>query len=316
MSPGAWIRDFPDAVVRLRGVTKRYRGGWRQREVQALRGLDLAVPGGAVYAVVGPNGAGKSTTMRLLLDLARPTSGEVRVLGAAPAASPGLRGRIGYVPERHDWAYADWSAGDALRYHRRLYSRWDAAYACRLDGVLRIDRDRRLARSSKGEARRVQLLLALAPRPDLLLLDEPTDGLDPVVRDEVWGVLADYLADSGATALVATHHVHEVERLATHYGALREGRIVAQLATEDVRAGVREYHLAVPDAWRPPGALNGSAIAGRRRAGQAVYTAIGEEAAIAEQFRGSGAEVLEIHRPTLEETTLRLLAHASQEAES
>lgn len=305
----SWIRDYPDAVVRLHGVTKRYGAQ------DALARLQLAVPPASVYALVGPNGAGKSTTMRVLLDLARPDSGEVRVLGADPRSSPALRARIGYVPERHDWAYRGWKARDAIRYHRALFPRWDEAYATRLNQVLRVNERVRLAAFSKGEARRLQLLLALAARPELLLLDEPTDGLDPVVRDEVWGVLADYLADSSATALVSTHHVHEVERMATHYGAIRDGRLLAQLATEDVRAGVRDYRLAVTEAWTAP-SLNGSAFLWRRSESAAVFTAIGDEARIADAFRRSGAEILEIHRPTLEETTIRLLAHSSPRRES
>jgi ABC-2 type transport system ATP-binding protein len=302
----AWIREFPGAVVRLRGVSKRYGGK------EALAGLDLEVPAGAVYALVGPNGAGKSTTLRVLLDLARRDGGGVEVLGEDPRAASGARGRIGYVPERHEWGYSGWRAGDAIHHHRLLYPRWDDAYARRLDAVLRVDPRRRLYSQSKGEARRLQLLLALAPRPDLLLLDEPTDGLDPVVRDEVWGVLAAYLAESGATALVSTHHVHEVELMATHYGAIHKGRLLAQLSTSEVRACVRDYRLSVPDGWTPRG-LDGSAVVWRRDAGAAFLTVIGEQDRVTDLFRRSGAEVLDSHRPTLEETTLRLLAHGAVE---
>jgi ABC-2 type transport system ATP-binding protein len=304
----AWIRDYPEAVVRLRGVVKRYRA------TTALAGLDLAVPAGSVYALVGPNGAGKSTTMRLLLDLARPDAGAIDVLGAEPRRAPALRARIGYVPERHDWHALTWTAGQAMRYHARLHPTWDAAYASRLARVLKVDASRRLHGMSKGESRRLQLLLALAPRPELLLLDEPTDGLDPVVRDEVWGVLADYLADDGATALVSTHHVHEVERMASHYGAIRDGRIVAQLPVEEIRGRVRDYRLAVPDGWSVPPSLNGNAVGRRQGAAGPVYMVIGDEGRTTDLFRSSGADVVDVHRPTLEETTIRLLAGQTAEA--
>jgi ABC-2 type transport system ATP-binding protein len=307
MMERAWIRDYPDAVVRLRGVVKQYR------TVVALDGLNLAVPPGSVYTLVGPNGAGKSTTMRLLLDLARPDAGHVDVLGAEPWQAPGLRGRIGYVPERHDWHLLARKAGDAMRYHARMHPGWDASYAQRLDRVLKVDPDAPLHGMSKGHSRRLQLLLALAPRPELLLLDEPTDGLDPVVRDEVWGVLADYLAESGATALVSTHHVHEAERMASHYGAIRDGRVVAQLPVEEIRGRVRDYRLAVPDGWSVPSSLNGSAVAWRRHAGGPVYTVIGDERQTTEMLRVSGADVVDVHRPTLEETTIHLLADPSAE---
>jgi ABC-2 type transport system ATP-binding protein len=302
MTTDSWIRDFPEAVIRARAVSKAY--GNRT----ALAALDLAVPEGAVYALVGPNGAGKSTTMRVLLDLTRRDAGELLVFGDDPAKRAGMRGRIGYVPERADWLHGGWKAGDAIRYHRLLFPRWDSGYALQLNRVLCVDESRYLSAFSKGEMRRLQLLLALATRPELLLLDEPTDGLDPVVRDEVWALLADFIGDTGATALISTHHVHEVERMASHYGAIRDGRVVAQLDTEELRARVREYRLAVSDSWLPPSALIGSALRRRRKGGGMIYTVIGEESHVAALFRDSGAEVLDVHRPSLEETTVQLLS--------
>jgi ABC-2 type transport system ATP-binding protein len=229
----------------------------------ALRGVDLAVPEGAVYVLVGPNGAGKTTALKILMDLARSDGGHARVLGLDPKLDgPRLRAQIGYVPEAQKWEH-EWMRVDRLIGHHAAYHpAWDRDYARRLVTQLEISLHRRYGELSKGQARRVQLMLALAHRPPVLLLDEPTDGLDPVAREETLSVLADFMAQNTTTMLISTHLVHETDRLADHMGVLLEGELRAQLTTADLNARLRRYRAEVPDGWAGAPGLNGTVLGG------------------------------------------------------
>ncbi|MYF62611.1 MAG: ABC transporter ATP-binding protein, partial [Gammaproteobacteria bacterium] len=165
-------------AVTTRGLAKRFGS------TRALDGLDLQVPEGAVYVLVGPNGAGKSTLIRTLVGLVRYQAGTVSVLGRDPAdRGAEVRAGIGYVPEDYRVGYAWMTVGRLLEHQAVYHPSWDAVYARELRTRYGIDPGRKCHTLSKGQSRRVQLVLALAHRPPLLLLDEPTDGLDHVVRD-------------------------------------------------------------------------------------------------------------------------------------
>lgn len=199
----------------------------------ALVDVDLRIPRYAVFVLVGPNGAGKTTMMRLLMNLLRPTRGSTEVLEMdATRDGPRVRAQIGYVPERQDQLHRWMTCGRMLQYQARFFPMWDDVYAEYLSGVFELRLDRRIRTLSKGETRRLQLVLALAHRPPVLLLDEPTDGLDPVVRERALRLLAEHIADSPTTVLVSTHQVYQFESLADHLGVLSGGRLLAQMSRD------------------------------------------------------------------------------------
>jgi ABC-2 type transport system ATP-binding protein len=275
----------------------------------ALKDVALQVPVGAVYLLVGPNGAGKSTTLKLLLDLIRADTGIAEVFGLnVRSEASQVRANIGYVPERPDWGYGWMKVGRLLEYHAQYYPTWDSAYATRLASVFQIQLDRRMKILSKGQARRVHLLMALAHKPPLLLLDEPTDGLDPVMRDETLGVLVDHLAETPTTVVLSTHHVEEVERLADHIGVLRGGELRAQVSLEDLRRGLRRYQLEVPEGWSGVKSLD-SAVVLRRvtSARETQWTVWGPEAEITHQFASANATVRDVTQLSLLDATITLL---------
>ncbi|MGI8510140.1 MAG: ABC transporter ATP-binding protein [Gemmatimonadaceae bacterium] len=291
-----------DLAVSTRTLTKTYG-----KQV-ALRNVALQVPKGAVYLLVGPNGAGKSTTLKLLLDLIRADSGAAEVFGLN-TREKGLeiRANVGYVPELNDWGYGWMTVGRLLEHHARYFPTWDAAYATRLASIFELVLDRRVGVLSKGQARRVHLTMALAHRPPLLLLDEPTDGLDPFMRDETLGVLADHLSETPTTVLLSTHHVEEVERLADHIGVLRSGELRAQMPIEVLQRGLRRYRAEVPEGWQGVPALNGEVL--RRVTGprEVQWTVWGPEREIAREFETAGATVREAAPVSLLDATLALL---------
>jgi ABC-2 type transport system ATP-binding protein len=289
-------------AVATHGLSKRYG-----RDM-ALERVDLRVPEGAVFVLVGANGAGKSTTLKVLMNLERPDAGTAEVFGLDTGRhGPEVRALAGYVPERHDVGYRWMTGARLLRHVAAYYPAWDHAYADRLVHALGVRTDRRVGRLSKGEARRLQLVLALAHRPPLLLLDEPTDGLDPVVRRRVLTLLAEHLADAPTTVVVSTHHVSELESLADHVGVLRDGRLVAQMPRDELQRTVRRYQVEVPEGWEAPAGLSVSGLR-RSSAGRDVrVTLVGEEREVTQRLVGAGARVREVTTLALEDAALAFL---------
>lgn len=291
-----------DLAVSTRALTRTYGSQI------ALRDLALQVPTGAVYLLVGHNGAGKSTTLKVLLDLVRADTGVAHVFGLdTHANAPQVRANVGYVPERPDWGYGWMRVGRLLEHHATYFSTWDAQYAARLARTFELKLDRRMGVLSKGQARRVHLTMALAHRPPLLLLDEPTDGLDPLMRDETLGVLADHLAETQTTVLISTHHVEEVERLADHIGVMRGGQLRAQMPTDTLVRGLRRYRAEVPDAWSGVTSLNGSVLRRATAPREIQWTVWGSEPEITRQLEHAGASVRDVARLSLLDATLALL---------
>lgn len=302
------IADGPFAV-QARCLAKRYGS------VPALDTLDLTVPEGGFYLLVGPNGAGKSTLLRILLDLVRSDVGEVRVLGLDPAHDgPALRANVGYVPEDADAIHPWMEVRSFLDSHASYFPTWDPAYAGELLAALELSpRLRaRIRTLSKGQRRALHLVTALAHRPALLLLDEPTEGLDPLARDRVAGLLAAHLADRPAdrpvTCVVATHHVHEADRLADSIGILRAGRVVAQVRRDELERQVRGYRAVVPEGWAEPAGVPGVVLRRNGDAREIRWTVWGDEEPIRSALTASGARVDAVSRLSLEQCALELMA--------
>lgn len=275
----------------------------------ALAGINLEVPQGGVYLLAGTNGAGKSTLLRTLLNLESPDHGMCRVLGLDTRTNgPAIRARTGYVPETGEGGYRWMRVGRFLAHHASFYPSWDEEFAQQLIRTLELRMESRFGTLSKGQARRVQIVAALAHRPSLLLLDELTDGLDPLAREEVLSLLATYLADTGCTAILSTHLVSEVETLIDHIGVLRAGRLVAQAPTEQLLRGLQRYHVDAPEGWTAPDALAPMVL--RRETGlgkTARLIAAGNEFEIAAALAVSGAALREVSGLSLAEAVPMLL---------
>jgi ABC-2 type transport system ATP-binding protein len=291
-----------DLAVSTRSLSKRFKS------VQALDDLALQVPAGAVYLLVGANGAGKSTTIKILLDLLRPTSGTAEVLGLDPQRQAAqVRANVGYVPEQLDWGYAWMRVGRLLEHHASYFPNWDAAYAKRLFQAFDLRLDQKMGTLSKGQGRRVHLAMALAHRPPMLILDEPTDGLDPVMRDEAIGVLIDHLADTPTTMLLCTHHVSEFDQFADHIGMLKDGRLLAQLPLEALHRGLRRYTAEIPAGWQGGALLGAAALRRSTTERELDWTVWGEESEVIGTLQASGATVRESATLSLGHATLALL---------
>ena len=201
----------------------------------ALNGVNLSLPRGAVYGLVGANGAGMTTLIRHILGLLRAERGSVRVFGLDPVADPvGVLSRIGYLSEENDlpvWM----TVAELIRYSRAFYPKWDDGYADELRKAFALDPSATIRNLSKGQKARAGLLVALAHRPELLLLDEPSSGLDPIVRRDILGAVMRTIADEGRTVLFSSHLLEEVEQVADHVTMIRDGTIVLSAPLDAIK---------------------------------------------------------------------------------
>lgn len=292
-----------DWAIRTAGLKKRFG------KTVALRGIDLTVPMGAVYVLVGPNGAGKTTALNIVLDLVRADGGRAEALGLdSRNDGPTLRAQIGYVPEAQKWECGWMKVGTLMDYHARYFPSWNVEYAQRLVKRLDVRVDRPYGKLSKGQARRVQVVLALAHRPPLLVLDEPTDGLDPLARETTLSVLAEHMAEYPTTLLISTHLVHETERLADHMGVLCEGELRAQVPTGELQRRLLRYHAEVPEGWAGAASLDGSVVRRSADGREILWTVWGEEGMVREQLTAAGAAVQDVRTLSLEEAAVSLLS--------
>jgi len=207
-------------VIQTRGLTKSYG------RVRALSGVDLEVKRGEIFGFLGPNGAGKTTAIRCMLDLIRPQGGSIRVLGLDPQQEPeAVKARVGYLPgELH--LEENMTARQVFRYLDRLRGgRANRDFILELSGRLKLELDTPIKNFSKGNKQKVGVVQALMHRPELLLLDEPTGGLDPLMQQEVLRMLAEAQAD-GATVFFSSHIISEVQAVADRVAIIREGVIV------------------------------------------------------------------------------------------
>ena len=226
----------------------------------ALDDVSLAAPKGSVFGLVGENGAGKSTLIKHILGLWRAVTGAVRVFGMNPVSNPvAVLGRIGYLSEQPD--LPDWMrVREFMRYTQAFYPKWDADYAEQLRQQFGLDPAARLRVLSKGQRAKLGLLAAQAHRPDLLLLDEPSSGLDPVVRNDILTAIIRAVADEGRTVFFSSHLLDEIERVSDHIAMLHKGKLVFCGRIEDIKTQYRRFTLhfetQLERAPRFPGALN------------------------------------------------------------
>jgi ABC-2 type transport system ATP-binding protein len=241
--------DDPKAdatAIELAALTRRYPGG-----KLAVDGLSMTVPRGAVVGLIGPNGAGKSTTLRMLMGLTRITDGAARVLGLDPAADPvAIKRRVGYVPESHQ-VYRWMRVGEAIAFARSFYPSWDFELCRSLRDRFGLDERARVKHLSKGMLAKLSLLLAVAHAPELLILDEPMSGLDPIAREEFLDGVVRTLAERDCTVLFSSHTLADVQRLADRVALLDEGRLLAYEGVDEMLRTTKRLRAVLSEGAAP-----------------------------------------------------------------
>jgi ABC-2 type transport system ATP-binding protein len=289
-----------DLVIETRGLRKSYDGS------PALRGIDLAVPRGSICGFLGRNGAGKTTTLKLLLSLLRPDAGEI-FLFAEPVdsetAAVAARRRIGFVTEEKQ-LYPYMTVGQTIRFTRPFFPGWRRDLEAKYLKMFQLPESKPVPKLSKGMRTQLMLLLALARGAELLILDEPTDGLDPAVTEEVLEALVGLAAAEGTSIFFSSHHLAEVEQIADRVCLIDRGQLVIDDALDDLKTAYRRILLVF--AGDAPAAV--AALAGvdhvRTRGRTASLLAHGDIDATLDRARELRPESVEVHPVTLKELFL------------
>jgi ABC-2 type transport system ATP-binding protein len=288
------IVEGAETVVEIAELSRRFG------RTVALDGLGLDVPRGVVFGLVGENGAGKTTLIKHILGLLKAETGTVRVFGLDPVRDPvKVLAQVGYLSEDRD--LPDWLRIDELlRYLRAFYPTWDDSFAEELRQQFDLDPSARIKTLSQGQRARTGLLAALAYRPDLLVLDEPSTGLDPIVRREILAAIIRTIAEEGRTVLFSSHLLDEVERVSDHVALIDHGRIVLCDPLDAIKAAHRRLTLRFDEPLsRPPALLGTSRWEGVGHEWTTVCRGSIEE--IHGRVTGVGARIVEEHTPSLDE---------------
>ena len=247
-------------IVDVQGLSRQFG------PTTALDAVNFSATQGRVHGLVGMNGAGKTTLIKHLLGLLRPTRGSVRVFGLDPVRDPvGVLRRVGYLSEYRElpeWMRID----ELLRYTQAYYPSWDVAYARELLDTFGLDGKRKVAGLSQGMRAQTGLVVAVAHRPDLLILDEPSSGLDAVVRQDILDAIVRTVADDGRTVIFSSHLLDEVERMSDHVTMIHDGKVVLNGSVEDIRGAHSGDRAHVRTAPRPIAEARRHADRVRRRA--------------------------------------------------
>lgn len=292
-----------ELAIETRGLVKRYRS------IDAVNGLTLSVPKGAIYTLVGRNGSGKTTTIRMLLDLARPDQGSARVLGMdCHAERTKVLERVGYVSDRP--LLSGWTGEQLVRFNRGFYPRWSDELVARYVRVFDIPMKQKFRNLSRGNQTKMWLLLALGQQPEVLILDEPTAGLDPVVTDQLLRVLVEDVAAEGRTVFLSSHHLSEVERIADWVGIIDKGKLLLEAPMEELRSQFRRIQVAGVAEMAPA-----AAVRVRRSGASTEYVVRDGAEEFVDALERDGATVLQSSPMNLSEIFLECLDADSKDSE-
>ena len=275
----------------------------------ALDGATLTVPAGAVYGLVGPNGAGKSTLIRHITGIYHQDAGEVLVDGAPVFENPAAKARIASIPD--DWYYFLQSdMRDMMRFYRGFYPNFNQDRYEKFKEIFEIDEKRSIRRLSKGMQKQVAFWLAMCTMPDYLVLDEPVDGLDPVMRRQVWSLIMNDVAERGTTVLVSSHNLRELEDVCDHIALLHQGKVVLDKDVYDVKTGIYKVQTVLP----ANASLSGVQVVNRTDRGSLTTMIIrGEKEMIEDYFEVMNPKFFEMIPLTLEEIFIIEMEEAGYE---
>ena len=236
-------------MIEVKNVVKEFDG------FRALDDMTMTVPKGSVYGLVGPNGAGKSTIIRHLTGIYRQDSGEILVEGVPVFETPEVKNRIAYIPD-DIFYFSNASIREMADFYRSVYPNFDEERFKKLGEVFNLDPKRQMRRLSKGMQKQAAFWVAVSLRPEILILDEPVDGLDPVMRRQIWSIIMADVAENGTTVLVSSHNLRELEDVCDHVGIMNKGKVMLERSLTDLQENIVKIQLALPDGGTLPEGLD------------------------------------------------------------
>ena len=279
-------------MIKVSNVSKNFDG------FQALNSLNMDIGAGAVYGLVGPNGAGKSTIIRHIVGIYRQDEGDITIEGERVYENPKIKSRIAYIPD--DLFYFNSATiRDMMRFYQGIYPRFDYERFNKLRDIFDLDQARPMRRLSKGMQKQAAFWIAISCRPDILVLDEPVDGLDPVMRRQIWGIVMGDVAEYGTTVLVSSHNLRELEDICDHVGIMNNGSILLERSLSELQENIVKIQVALPEGGKLPDNLE---IVHESQTGR-LHTLIirGESAELSARFESVSPLFFDLLPLTLEE---------------
>ena len=224
-------------MIKVKNVVKTFG------DFTALDNLNINIEKGSVYGLIGPNGAGKTTILKILAGVYKNNSGKVTIDGQSVFENMQIKERLTFISDDL-FFYSTYTIKDTAKYYAGLYKNWSWERFESLKEIFKIDVNRKVRRLSKGMQKQVAFWLSISAQPDIMLLDEPVDGLDPVMRRNVWRLMLQDVAERGTTVLVSSHNLRELEDICDHVGIMHNGRIVLEKALDDVKGNTHKLQVA------------------------------------------------------------------------
>ena len=291
-------------MIQVKELIKSFDG------FRALDGLDIRVPRGAVYGLVGPNGAGKSTVIRHLAGIYRQDSGQVLIDGQPVYENPEIKGRIAYIPD-DIFFYTQATINDMMKFYRSVYPRFSPERFEKLEELFNLDRKQPMRKLSKGMQKQAAFWLAMSQCPEVVILDEPVDGLDPVMRRQVWSALLADVAENGTTVLVSSHNLRELEDVCDHVGIMNHGRMLVERSLSALQDNIVKIQLAFADGGKLPEGLEILHRSSTGRLQQLILRGSAEE--LTAKLSAAGPLFLDVVPLNLEEIFIYELGGADHE---
>ena len=291
-------------MIQVKELIKSFDG------FRALDGLNIHVPKGAVYGLVGPNGAGKSTVIRHLAGIYRQDSGQVLIDGQPVYENPEIKGRIAYIPD-DIFYYTQATINDMMKFYRSVYPRFSPERFEKLAELFNLDRKQPMRKLSKGMQKQAAFWLAMSQCPEVVILDEPVDGLDPVMRRQVWSALLSDVAENGTTVLVSSHNLRELEDVCDHVGIMNHGRMLVERSLSALQDNIVKIQLAFADGGKLPEGLEILHRSSTGRLQQLILRGSAEE--LTAKLSAAGPLFLDVVPLNLEEIFIYELGGADHE---
>ena len=291
-------------MIQVKELIKSFDG------FRALDGLNIHVPKGAVYGLVGPNGAGKSTVIRHLAGIYRQDSGQVLIDGQPVYENPEIKGRIAYIPD-DIFFYTQATINDMMKFYRSVYPRFSPERFEKLEELFNLDRKQPMRKLSKGMQKQAAFWLAMPQCPEVVILDEPVDGLDPVMRRQVWSALLSDVAENGTTVLVSSHNLRELEDVCDHVGIMNHGRMLVERSLSALQDNIVKIQLAFADGGKLPEGLEILHRSSTGRLQQLILRGSAEE--LTAKLSAAGPLFLDVVPLNLEEIFIYELGGADHE---
>ncbi len=281
-------------MIEIERVSKQFR------EIEALHDVSLSVPQGSIYGLVGSNGAGKTTLLKLLAGIYRPDSGQLMIDSEPVYENNVIKARIAFIPDNL-YFFPNYTIQDMANFYALIYPNWNKERFLKLQEVFNLDVGRRIRTLSKGMQRQYALWIGLAMMPDIMILDEPIDGLDPVMRHKVKNLIIQDVAARSMTVIISSHNLRDLEDICDYIGILHQGKVLIQKDLDDLKADVHKIQIAFAGEV-PPTLLQDMQVLYQEQRGSVLILIVrGAHDEIIQRMQSYNPAILDVLPLTLEE---------------